>query len=182
MLPVYFPRSRTASGMAKRHLADGIHTQPDQAGAPRAQGSGRALAAAAVKVALQQVGTGGATNSGTLCLHPGTQVTTDDALHAFASGIDVCLHLVRADHGSAVANQVARQCVVPPWREGSQAQYIVQPMPPEGANGTARPAPGPWNTSTGHSPCASSPRMPGWAHAPSPAASRWKPAPAPAAG
>src|SRR5882757_8677192 len=34
-----------------------------------------------------------------------------------ASGIDVCLHLVRADHGSAVANRVARQCVAPPWRE-----------------------------------------------------------------
>ncbi|MFF3466933.1 GlxA family transcriptional regulator [Streptomyces sp. NPDC002619] len=53
-----------------------------------------------------------------------------------ASGIDVCLHLVRADHGSAIANQVARQCVVPPWREGGQAQYIVQPMPPEGVSGT----------------------------------------------
>ncbi|MER7187972.1 helix-turn-helix domain-containing protein [Streptomyces hyaluromycini] len=53
-----------------------------------------------------------------------------------ASGIDVCLHLVRSDHGSAVANQVARQCVVPPWREGGQAQYIVQPMPPKGAAGT----------------------------------------------
>ncbi|MGW6358557.1 GlxA family transcriptional regulator [Streptomyces sp. NPDC055092] len=53
-----------------------------------------------------------------------------------ASGIDVCLHLVRSDHGSAVANQVARQCVVPPWREGGQAQYIVQPMPPKGTSGT----------------------------------------------
>ncbi|MFF4924403.1 MULTISPECIES: GlxA family transcriptional regulator [unclassified Kitasatospora] len=54
-----------------------------------------------------------------------------------ASGLDVCLHLVRSDHGSAVANQVARQCVVPPWREGGQAQYIEQPVPPEGTNGTA---------------------------------------------
>jgi transcriptional regulator GlxA family with amidase domain len=53
-----------------------------------------------------------------------------------ASGIDVCLHLVRSDHGSAVANRVARQCVVPPWREGGQAQYIDQPMPAEGADGT----------------------------------------------
>ncbi|MGW0632427.1 GlxA family transcriptional regulator [Streptomyces sp. NPDC002758] len=53
-----------------------------------------------------------------------------------ASGIDVCLHLVRADHGSAVANRVARQCVVQPWREGGQAQFIVQPMPPEGVGGT----------------------------------------------
>jgi transcriptional regulator GlxA family with amidase domain len=53
-----------------------------------------------------------------------------------ASGIDVCLHLVRRDHGSAISNQVARQCVVPPWREGGQAQFIVQPMPAEGATGT----------------------------------------------
>ncbi|WP_431037721.1 GlxA family transcriptional regulator [Streptomyces sp. P6-2-1] len=54
-----------------------------------------------------------------------------------ASGLDVCLHLIRSDHGSAVANQVARQCVVPPWREGGQAQYIEQPVPHEGASGTA---------------------------------------------
>jgi len=53
-----------------------------------------------------------------------------------ASGIDVCLHLVRCDHGSAVANRVARLCVVPPWRDGGQAQYIEQPMPSEGASGT----------------------------------------------
>ncbi|MGW7069095.1 GlxA family transcriptional regulator [Streptomyces sp. NPDC054855] len=54
-----------------------------------------------------------------------------------ASGVDVCLHVVRADHGSAVANRVARHCVVPPWREGGQAQYIEQPIPDEGATGTA---------------------------------------------
>ncbi|MFJ3770816.1 GlxA family transcriptional regulator [Streptomyces sp. NPDC090075] len=54
-----------------------------------------------------------------------------------ASGVDVCLHVVRADHGSAVANSVARQCVVPPWRDGGQAQYIEQPVPDEGATGTA---------------------------------------------
>lgn len=53
-----------------------------------------------------------------------------------ASGLDVCLHLIRSDHGSAVANQVARQCVVPPWREGGQAQYIEQPVPQGGASGT----------------------------------------------
>jgi transcriptional regulator GlxA family with amidase domain len=46
-----------------------------------------------------------------------------------AAGIDLCLHLVRRDHGSAVANQVARLCVVPPWREGGQAQYIERPVP-----------------------------------------------------
>jgi transcriptional regulator GlxA family with amidase domain len=46
-----------------------------------------------------------------------------------AAGIDLCLHLVRRDHGSAVANRVARVCVVPPFREGGQAQYIARPTP-----------------------------------------------------
>ncbi|MCP3757199.1 GlxA family transcriptional regulator [Streptomyces sp. TBY4] len=46
-----------------------------------------------------------------------------------AAGIDLLLHLVRADHGSAVANLTARLCVVPPWRDGGQAQYIVRPVP-----------------------------------------------------
>lgn len=54
-----------------------------------------------------------------------------------ASGIDVCLHLVRKDHGSEVANHVARVCVVPPWRDGGQAQYIERPVPEIAANGTA---------------------------------------------
>ncbi|MEV5613700.1 helix-turn-helix domain-containing protein [Streptomyces sp. NPDC052225] len=53
-----------------------------------------------------------------------------------ASGLDACLHIVRSDHGSAVANSVAKCCVVPPWREGGQAQYIEQPVPDEGATGT----------------------------------------------
>jgi transcriptional regulator GlxA family with amidase domain len=39
------------------------------------------------------------------------------------AGIDLCLHLVRLDHGAAVANEVARRMVVPPHREGGQAQY-----------------------------------------------------------
>jgi len=46
-----------------------------------------------------------------------------------AAGVDLCLHLVRRDHGSEVANGVARRCVVPPWREGGQAQYIQRPVP-----------------------------------------------------
>ncbi|GFH34526.1 GlxA family transcriptional regulator [Streptomyces pacificus] len=46
-----------------------------------------------------------------------------------AAGVDVCLHLVRRDHGSALANQVARRCIVPPWRDGGQAQYIERPVP-----------------------------------------------------
>ncbi|MFI0235296.1 GlxA family transcriptional regulator [Streptomyces sp. NPDC016845] len=54
-----------------------------------------------------------------------------------ASGVDACLHVVRSDHGSAIANRVARHCVVPPWRDGGQAQYIEQPVPDEGDTGTA---------------------------------------------
>lgn len=54
-----------------------------------------------------------------------------------ASGVDVCLHLVRKDHGSELANRVARSCVVPPWRDGGQAQYIEQPVPEPSNAGTA---------------------------------------------
>ena len=45
-----------------------------------------------------------------------------------AAGIDLCLHLVRQAHGSAVANALARRMVVPPHREGGQAQYIETPV------------------------------------------------------
>ncbi|MEU7279100.1 helix-turn-helix domain-containing protein [Streptomyces sp. NPDC045431] len=46
-----------------------------------------------------------------------------------AAGIDLCLHIVRRDHGAAVANDVARRTVVPPHRDGGQAQYIQRPVP-----------------------------------------------------
>ncbi|MEV0888950.1 helix-turn-helix domain-containing protein [Streptomyces microflavus] len=46
-----------------------------------------------------------------------------------AAGIDLCLHLVRRDHGAAVANEIARRTVVPPHRDGGQAQYIHRPVP-----------------------------------------------------
>jgi transcriptional regulator GlxA family with amidase domain len=45
-----------------------------------------------------------------------------------AAGMDLCLHLVRLDHGAEVANGVARMVVMPPHREGGQAQYIDQPI------------------------------------------------------
>ncbi|WKK21273.1 helix-turn-helix domain-containing protein [Streptomyces olivoreticuli] len=55
-----------------------------------------------------------------------------------ASGIDLCLHIVRRDHGTAVANEVARRSVVPPHRDGGQAQYIHRPVPePQLATTTA---------------------------------------------
>jgi transcriptional regulator GlxA family with amidase domain len=46
-----------------------------------------------------------------------------------AASIDLCLHLVRQDYGTEIATQLARQLVVPPQREGGQAQYIDAPMP-----------------------------------------------------
>ena len=54
-----------------------------------------------------------------------------------AAGIDLCLHVVRRDHGSEVANHAARRCVVPPWRDGGQAQYIERPVPEPHDAGTA---------------------------------------------
>jgi AraC family transcriptional regulator, transcriptional activator FtrA len=46
-----------------------------------------------------------------------------------AAGIDLCLHVVRQDYGTEIATQLARQLVVPPQRDGGQAQYIDAPMP-----------------------------------------------------
>jgi AraC family transcriptional activator FtrA len=45
-----------------------------------------------------------------------------------SAGIDACLHLVRSDYGSKVANIVARRMVMPPHRDGGQAQYIDAPI------------------------------------------------------
>src|SRR5437762_8455080 len=55
-----------------------------------------------------------------------------------AAGIDLCLHIVRRDFGAAVANEVARRLVVPPLREGGQAQFAVRPVPPDESTGLAR--------------------------------------------
>jgi AraC family transcriptional activator FtrA len=46
-----------------------------------------------------------------------------------AACIDLCLHVVRQDYGAEVAARVARQLVVPPYRDGGQAQYIEAPLP-----------------------------------------------------
>ncbi|MBE1533831.1 GlxA family transcriptional regulator [Actinomadura algeriensis] len=46
-----------------------------------------------------------------------------------AAGIDLALHMIRRDHGAAVAADVARRTVVPPHREGGQAQFIARPVP-----------------------------------------------------
>ncbi|MEU5881057.1 helix-turn-helix domain-containing protein [Spirillospora sp. NPDC047279] len=41
-----------------------------------------------------------------------------------AAGLDLCLHLIRKDHGARIANAVARRLVVPPHRDGGQAQFV----------------------------------------------------------
>ncbi|MFD7873080.1 GlxA family transcriptional regulator [Streptomyces sp. NPDC059766] len=46
-----------------------------------------------------------------------------------AAGIDACLHIVRKEQGPEVANRIARRMVVPPHRDGGQAQYIERPLP-----------------------------------------------------
>ncbi|MGL5824660.1 MAG: GlxA family transcriptional regulator, partial [Nocardioides sp.] len=45
------------------------------------------------------------------------------------AGVDLCMQVIRDDHGSEIANMAARLCVVPPWRPGGQSQYIVRPVP-----------------------------------------------------
>ncbi|MEU4575309.1 helix-turn-helix domain-containing protein [Nonomuraea sp. ATR24] len=49
-----------------------------------------------------------------------------------AAAMDLCLHLVRLDRGSSVANVVARRLVVPPHRDGGQAQFVTTPVPEPG--------------------------------------------------
>ena len=46
-----------------------------------------------------------------------------------AAGIDACLHLVRKEQGQEVANRIARRMVVPPHRDGGQAQFVERPLP-----------------------------------------------------
>lgn len=72
-------------------------------------------------------------------LHPAVQVDPD-VLYVdngqlltsagAAAGLDLCLHLIRRDHGSAVAADAARLSVMPLEREGGQAQFVVHDNPP----------------------------------------------------
>jgi transcriptional regulator GlxA family with amidase domain len=56
-----------------------------------------------------------------------------------AAGLDLCLHLIRRDHGSAVAADAARLSVMPLEREGGQAQFIVPERPPAPRGSTLEP-------------------------------------------
>ncbi|MCC8394685.1 transcriptional regulator FtrA [Paraburkholderia sp. MMS20-SJTR3] len=55
-----------------------------------------------------------------------------------AAGLDMLLHLVRRDHGSAIANRVAQRLVVPPHREGGQAQFVPRPVAPDDSGRIAK--------------------------------------------
>jgi transcriptional regulator GlxA family with amidase domain len=54
-----------------------------------------------------------------------------------AAGIDLCLHMVRGDHGPEAANAVARRMVVAAHRDGGQAQFVERPLPPATGHGLA---------------------------------------------
>jgi AraC family transcriptional regulator, transcriptional activator FtrA len=54
-----------------------------------------------------------------------------------AAGLDLCLHLVRRDFGAAIANQVARRLVIPPHRDGGQAQFLQRPVESRGRGSIA---------------------------------------------
>jgi AraC family transcriptional activator FtrA len=64
-------------------------------------------------------------DSGVLFVDEGDILTSAGS----AASIDLCLHVVRQDYGTEIATQLARQLVVPPQREGGQAQFIDAPMP-----------------------------------------------------
>jgi AraC family transcriptional activator FtrA len=76
----------------------------------------------------------------TVEVDPGVLYTEDGGVFTSAgtaAGLDLCLELVRRDHGTAVANALARRIVIPPHREGGQAQYVETPLPAAQADGLA---------------------------------------------
>jgi transcriptional regulator GlxA family with amidase domain len=60
-----------------------------------------------------------------LYIDEGTIITGAGA----AAGMDMCLHLIRREHGAGLANKIARGLVIPPHRDGGQAQYVSTPVP-----------------------------------------------------
>jgi transcriptional regulator GlxA family with amidase domain len=69
---------------------------------------------------------------------PNVLYVCDDQVYTSAgtaAGLDLCLHIIRTEHGAQVANAVARRMVMPAHRAGGQAQYIEAPLPPAGSDG-----------------------------------------------
>lgn len=54
-----------------------------------------------------------------------------------AAGVDLCLHIVRRDHGAEAANAIARRMVVAAHRDGGQAQFVERPLPDSAGDGLA---------------------------------------------
>ena len=74
---------------------------------------------------LQRAAPAAVVDADVLYVQDGTVVTSAGT----AAGIDACLHIVRTELGAGVAATIARAMVVPPHREGGQAQYIARPVP-----------------------------------------------------
>ncbi|KVE32503.1 transcriptional regulator FtrA [Burkholderia sp. TSV86] len=55
-----------------------------------------------------------------------------------AAGLDMLMHVVRRDYGSAIANRVAQRLVLPPHRDGGQAQFVPRPLPRVGGDRLAK--------------------------------------------
>lgn len=75
-------------------------------------------------------------------VEPGALYVEDGAIVTSAglsAGIDLCLHLVRSDHGERVGSLVARLMVASPHRDGGQAQFIERPLPPPVGEGSLEP-------------------------------------------
>ena len=70
-------------------------------------------------------------DAGVLFVDNGSVLTSAGA----AAGLDLCLHMIRRDHGAAVAAEAARVAVMPPMRDGGQAQLVVHEPP--GADGAS---------------------------------------------
>jgi len=54
-----------------------------------------------------------------------------------AAGLDLCLHVIRRDHGATLAAQIARRTVVAPHRDGGQAQFVARPIAQDAGAGTS---------------------------------------------
>lgn len=92
-----------------------------------------------------------------LFVHDGRILTSAGA----ASGVDVCLHVVRTDHGTELANRVARRCVVPPSGRAASPSTSSSPSPSSAPSERPPRARGHWNASTNPSPWTTSPPTPG---------------------
>src|SRR5690242_11811447 len=69
-----------------------------------------------------------------------------------AAGLDLCLHVIRRDHGAAFAAQIARRTVVAPHRDGGQAQFVARPIADHADAGASLEATRAWALDRLHEP------------------------------